>query len=202
MIKTLTAPIRSIIRFPLFQLAIVVALIVWMQAADDSSVLGQGFNVLDKLVEATVNLFAVVFTVKSFTKSWLTSGFMIAYIYLACLIILSIARIAIMRFVDLIGWTNAFWLRNTIARERGIAAYRAWVPLERIRPNNISQDEWETAFAWPPNDKPPYRPLPYRIGRTIIGYVGVFLLATVLLQALTPLPALRWLGEILKRMSG
>ena len=84
MIKMLTAPIRSIIRFPLFQLAVVVGLIVWMQAAEDKSALGQLFNALDKLVEATVKLFAMVFAVKSFTKSWLTSGFMIAYVYLAC----------------------------------------------------------------------------------------------------------------------
>jgi hypothetical protein len=28
----------------------------------------------------------------------------------------------------------------TIARERGIAAYHAWVPFERIRPVNISQE--------------------------------------------------------------
>ena len=126
MIKMLTAPIRSIIRFPLFQLAVVVGLIVWMQAAEDKSVLGQLFNALDKLVEATVKLFAMVFAVKSFTKSWLTSGFMIAYVYLACLMILSVARWAVRLLVDLVGWTNAFWLRNAIARERGIVAYRAW----------------------------------------------------------------------------
>jgi len=35
--------------------------------------------------------------------------------------------------VDLVGWSNAFGLRNAGARERGIAAYRAWVPFERIQ---------------------------------------------------------------------
>ena len=200
MIKMLTAPIRSIIRFPLFQLAVVVGLIVWMQAAEDKSVLGQLFNALDKLVEATVKLFAMVFAVKSFTKSWLTSGFMIAYVYLACLMILSVARMAVRLIVDFIGWTNAFWLRNAIARERGIVAYRAWVPLERIRPSNISQDEWEATFAWPANDKPPYRPLAYRTVRAVIGYVGVFLLAAILMQAFTPFPALNWIQGILKRI--
>ena len=35
--------------------------------------------------------------------------------------------------------TSAFGLRNAIARERGIAAYRAWLPFERIRPVNIPQ---------------------------------------------------------------
>jgi hypothetical protein len=35
--------------------------------------------------------------------------------------------------IDLVGWPNAFGLRNAIARERGIAAYRAWLPLERIK---------------------------------------------------------------------
>ena len=42
-------------RFPLFQLAVVVALILLLQAADDKSALGQIFNGLDKLVEFTVD---------------------------------------------------------------------------------------------------------------------------------------------------
>ena len=50
MIKLLAAPIRSIVRFPLFQLAVVVAVILLLQAADDKSALGQIFNGLDKLV--------------------------------------------------------------------------------------------------------------------------------------------------------
>ena len=51
MIKLLAAPIRSIVRFPLFQLAVVVAVILLLQDADDKSALGQIFNGLDKLVE-------------------------------------------------------------------------------------------------------------------------------------------------------
>src|ERR1700730_18176772 len=82
MIKLLSAPIRSIVRFPLFQLAIVVAVILFLQSADENSAFGQMFNGLDKLVDATVTFFSAIFTVKSFTKSWLTSGFMIAYVYL------------------------------------------------------------------------------------------------------------------------
>ena len=54
MIKLLAAPIRSIVRFPLFQLAVVVAVILLLQAADDKSARGQIFNGLDKLVESTV----------------------------------------------------------------------------------------------------------------------------------------------------
>jgi hypothetical protein len=87
-IKLLAAPIRGIVRFPLFQLAVVVAVILLLQAADDKSLLGQIFNALDKLVDSTVRLCSAIFDVKSFTKSWLTSGFMIAYVYLACLLIL------------------------------------------------------------------------------------------------------------------
>src|SRR5664279_5096375 len=117
MIKQITAPFRSIVRFPLFQLAVVVAAILFLQAADDTSAFGKIFNGLDKLVEATVRLFSAVFNVKSFTKSWLTSGFWIAYVYLACLLILSLMRFTIRVAVDLIGRTNAFWLRNAIARE-------------------------------------------------------------------------------------
>jgi len=201
-IKLLAAPIRSIVRFPLFQLAIVVAVILFLQAADYTSARGQIFNGLDKLVESTVGLFSALFNVKSFTKSWLTTGFWIAYVYLACLLILSLSRVAISAVVDFVGWSNAFWLRNAIARERGIAAYRAWVPLERIRPVNIPQERWEETFAWPANNEPPYPPLAQRILRGLIGYVVVILVAAALLQVFTPFPILTWLGELTKMLVG
>ena len=198
MIKLLAAPIRSIVRFPLFQLAVVVAVILLLQAADDKSALGQIFNGLDKLVESSVSLFSAVFNVKSFTKSWLTSSFWIAYVYLACLLILSLVRVTIRGVVDFVGWSNAFGLRNAIARERGIVAYRAWVPFERIRPDNIPQEKWEEAFAWPANNKPPYPPLAQRVLRGMISYVAVILIAAGLLQAFTPFPVLTWLAALTK----
>jgi hypothetical protein len=200
MIKLLAAPIRSIVRFPLFQLAVVVAVILLLQAADDKSALGQIFNGLDKLVESTVGLLSAVFNVKSFTKSWLTSGFWIAYVYLACLLILSLMRVTIQAVVDFVGWSNAFGLRNAIARERGIAAYRAWVPFERIRPMNIPQEKWEETFAWPANNKPPYPPLAQRVLRGVISYVAVIVVAAVLLQFFTPFPVLTWLAALTKRL--
>jgi hypothetical protein len=202
MIKLLAAPIRSIVRFPLFQLAVVVAVILLLQAADDKSALGQIFNGLDKLVESTVGLLSAVFNVKSFTKSWLTSGFWIAYVYLACLLILSLMRVTIRAVVDFVGWSNAFGLRNAIARERGIAAYRAWVPFERIRPANIPQEKWEEAFAWPANNKPPYPPLAQRMLRRLTSYTAVVLVAAVLLQVFTPFSVLTWLGKLTKMLVG
>jgi hypothetical protein len=138
--------------------------------------------------------------VKSFTKSWLTSSFWIAYVYLACLLILSLVRVTIRGVVDFVGWSNAFGLRNAIARERGIAVYRAWVPFERIRPDNISQEKWEEAFAWPANNEPPYPPLAHRVLRGVISYVAVILIAAVLLQAFTPFPVLTWLAALTKRL--
>jgi hypothetical protein len=202
LIKQIAAPIRSLVRFPLFQLAVVVALILWLQAADDKSAFGQIFIGLDKLVDATVQLFAAVFNVKSFTKSWLTSGFWIGYVYLACLLILFLARIAIGAAVDLVGRNNAFWLRNTIARERGVAAYRAWVPFERIRPRDIPQEKWEEEFAWPANNKPPYPSLARRIFLGVIGNVTVVVIAAVLLQVFTPFPVLTWIGRLAKMLVG
>src|SRR5258705_98665 len=100
MIKLILAPIRSIVRFPLLQFAIVIGVILWLQAADDKSIFGQIFNGLDKLVDATVQLFAAIITVKSFTKSWLISGFMIAYVYLAGSLILFLVRLMIIAAVD------------------------------------------------------------------------------------------------------
>ena len=198
MIKLLAAPIRSIVRFPLFQLAIVVAVILFLQAADEESARSLIFNGVDKLVESTVGLLSAAFNVKSFTKSWLTTGFWIAYVYLACLLILSLLRVAIRAVVDFVGWSNAFGLRNAIARERGIAAYRAWVPFERIRPVNIPQEKWEETFAWPANNEPPYPSLARRTLQTAISYLAVFLVAAILLQLFTPFPVLTWLGGLMK----
>ena len=57
MIRLLAAPIRSIVRFPLFQLAVVVAIILLLQAADDNSAFGRrSFNGLYILVDASVRL--------------------------------------------------------------------------------------------------------------------------------------------------
>jgi hypothetical protein len=193
---------RSIVRFPLFQLFVVVAAIVWLQAADDTSARGVIFNGLDSLVDATVRLFAAVFNVKSFTKSWLTSGFWIAYVYLAGLLILFLVGIAIGFVLDLAGRHNALWLRTAIARERGIAAYRAWVPLERIRPADIPQQVWEETYAWPADNQPPYLPLAQRVARGTIGYVLVIAAAAVALQWLTPFPVLTWLGALVKALFG
>ena len=189
-------------RFPLVQLAFVVAIILLLQAADDNSMFCQIFSGLDKLVDATVRLFSELFEVKSFTKSGLTAGLMISYVYLACLLILLLVRVVTRVLVDFIGWSNAFGLRNAIARERGIIAYRAWVPLERIRPNNVPQERWEEAFAWPANNKPPYPPLAQRILRGLLSYLTVILAAAALLQVFTPFPVLTWLGRLAKMLIG
>lgn len=199
-IRLLAAPIRTIVRFPLVQLAFVVAIILLLQAADDNSTFGQIFNGMDKLVDATVRLFSELFYVKSFTRSGLTAGLMIGYVYLGCLLILLFVRVGTRALADLIAWSNAFGLRNTIARERGIIAYRAWVPFERIRPRNIPQERWEEAFAWPANDMPPYPPLAQRMLRGLMSYLTVILAAAVLLQVFTPFPVLTWLGRLAKML--
>ena len=198
-IKMFTAPVRTFVRFPLVQLVIVVGIILWLQAADDNSTFGNLFNGLDRLVSSTVNFLSTIFNVKSFTKSWLTSGFWIAYVYLALLLILSLLRLTIRIAVDIVGRSNALWLRSTIARERGIAAYRAWAPLERIRPANFPQDQWEEAYAWPANNRPPYLPFWQRMTFGIVGYVVVLLGILALLQFFTPFPVITWLGQLISR---
>lgn len=197
LIKLLIAPIRRILKFPLFQLFLVIAIILLLQAADDNSALGRVFAGLDTLVDFTVSLCAEVFSVKSFTKSGLTLFLSVAYVYLAFLVMLVLLRIILRALIDLIGWSNAFGLRNAIARERGIAAYRAWLPFERIRPTSIPQKSWEEAFAWPPDNKPPYAPLAYRMLRTAGSYAILFLLLGILLQIFTPLPILTWTARLI-----
>jgi len=193
MIKLILAPIRSIVRFPLVQFAIVIGVILWLQNADGRSIFGQIFNGLDKLVDATVQLCSAAFTIKSFTKSWLTSGFMIAYVYLAGTLLLFLMRLMIIAVVDFVGQSNLLYLRSTIARERGIGAYRAWIPFERIRPAHISPREWEEAYAWPPDNKPPYPPLAHRILRGVLFYGAMILIAAFLLQFFTRFPVLTWI---------
>ncbi|HEY4986765.1 MAG TPA: hypothetical protein VII39_09110 [Bradyrhizobium sp.] len=193
MIKLLFASIRGLARFPLFQLAVVVAVILFLQAADENTAFGQLFDGLDKLVGLSVTFISAIITVKSFTKSWLTSGFMIAYVYLACLFILFLVRVGVTIIVDLIGRNNLFWLRKAIARERGINAYRAWLPFERIRPAHIPQQEWEQEFAWPANNQPPYQSLTHRVFRGIAFYGILILLVAVLLQAFTRFSVFTWL---------
>jgi hypothetical protein len=197
-VKLIVAAVRRIIGFPLVQLIIVVAIILFLQAADADSAFGRIFSGLDGLVESTVSMVSTVVTVRSFTRSWLTFTFMIGYVYLACLLILFILRLAIAGLVYLVAWSNAFGLRSAIARERGIAAYRAWLPFERIRPTHISQQEWEEAYAWPADNKPPYPSLPRRILTGILSYVVLIGAIVVLLQLFTPIPAVTWLRALME----
>lgn len=196
LIKLIAAPIRSLLRFPLFQLAIVFAIILYFQAADDNTLPGKLFDGLDTLTEDSVQLVAQVFTVKSFTRSVLSAGLMIGYVYLVCLLLLSVLRFLLRRLVDFIGLTNAFWLRSSIAHERGIEAYRAWLPLERIRPDGIAQEQWEATYAWPPDNKPPYPPLWQRLLHGLVSYIIVIAGAAVLLQYFTPFPVLSWVKNL------
>jgi hypothetical protein len=197
-IRLLAAPIRSIVRFPLFQLVVVFAVILYFQAADDNTIRGKLFDGLDQFTGDSVQLISQLFTVKSFTRSVLSAGFMIGYVYLVCLFILAVLRLAIRGIVDFVGWSNAFWLRNSIAHERGIEAYRAWLPLERIRPVSVPQEQWEATYAWPPGDKPPYPPLWQRILHAIFSYIVVIAGAAILLQYFTPFPVLTWIGKLIE----
>jgi hypothetical protein len=199
MIRFLSAPIRGIMRFPLFQLALVVGVILWLQTADDGTARGYIFGSLDKLVDSTVQLFASMFSIRSFTKSWLTSGFWIAYVYLACLLMLALLRALIRLIIEVTARSNLFGLRTMIARERGIGAYQAWLPLERIRPANIPQNVWEERFAWPAGDKPPYRPLIQRVTLALLSYaVGLFLIGLAIQQFAPAVFA--WLLEMGKEL--
>jgi len=131
LINLLVAPIRRVVNFPLFQLMTAIAVILLLQAADSRSVFGEIFSALDLVVDFTVRLCASIFEVKSFTKSWLTTGFMIVYVYIAGLLIVILVKGVIRAAVELVARSNVFGLRNAIARERGIAAYRAWLGPKR-----------------------------------------------------------------------
>lgn len=197
-IRLLAAPIRRVANSHLFQFAVVVAIILLLDHYSfDYAVLRPIADGLKDLVTSTVALFSEYFRIGILTDPVLQVAVMIAYVYVVCLLIFFLLRHAIRKTVDLVGWSNFLWLRSTIARERGIAAYRAWVPLEKIRPANCPQDVWERQFAWPADNKPPYPPLPQRMLRGAISYVTVFGGAAVLLQLFTPFPVLTWLGQLI-----
>jgi hypothetical protein len=193
LIRLVTAPIRRLVNFSLFQLAVVVVIILLLQAADDHSMFGRAFDALDKLVAATVSLLSNAFAMKSFTRSWLTAGLMIAYVYVVYSLGLAAARRAIRKTVDFAGRKNLFGLRNAIARERGIEAYRAWEPLEKIRPAEIPQTDWEEQFAWPADNTPPYPSFWRRWLFEVVSFVLFALTVTILLEKFTFIPALTWL---------
>lgn len=196
-IRLIVAPIRSIVNNRLFQIAAVLSIILVLDHYSfDYAPLHRISDALKALVDATVQFCSSLFRVGILTDPVLQVGLMIAYVYIICLVILYLLRVMIRLAIDFIGWSNLFWLRNTIARERGVAAYRAWLPLERIRPDDIPQAKWEEAFAWPADNKPPYPPLPQRILRATASYAIVFAGAAILLQFLTPFPVLTWLGRL------
>jgi hypothetical protein len=202
LIRLLTAPFRRLVNFSLFQLLVVIAIIVVLQAQDDNTVGGEIFSGLDKLVAESVNVVSSAFSVKSFTRSWLTFGLMIAYVYLVYLLALALARRGIRKTADLAGRHNVLWLRDAIAHERGVEAYRAWEPLERIRPAAVPQDAWEQRFAWPADNRPPYPNVAVRALYEVASFVLVVLLIAALLQAFTPVPALSWLGAAVRGALG
>lgn len=199
LIRLIAAPIRRLANSRLVQFGVVVTIILLLENfSDNHAVLSQIADALDNAVDGTVQFVTDhLLRLRTFSKSLLTDSVMIVYVYVVCLVIFTILRLAIRFFIDVVGLTNFLWLRNAIARERGIAAYRAWLPLERIRPPDCPQQMWEEQFAWPKDDKPPYPPLHRRILREALAYLILLAIAAVLMQLFTPFPVLTWIGQLI-----
>lgn len=193
-IKLLTAPIRRLLNWSVIQFCIVVAVILFLEYQDTNSIGGQIYGWLDALVTASLNLLSRAHELRSFSRAFLTVGLTIAYGFLALWVFLEIGRRIVRNVIDFAGRHNLFWLRDSIARERGIAAYRAWEPLEHIRPPEVPQFVWEERYAWPANDEPPYPRLWRRILFECASAILVVLVVLVLLQEFTPIPALSWIA--------
>jgi len=193
-IRLFAAPFRRLANSRLVQLAAVVAIILLLDRyAFDYAALRPIAEGLKNASTATVQFFSEFFRIGILTDPVLEVGVMIAYAYAVCLLIFVLLRFATRKTVDVVGRSNFLWLRSAIARERGIAAYDAWLPLERIRPPDCPQDKWEEQYAWPADNKPPYPPLPQRLLRAVASWVLVIGAVAVLLQLLTPFPVLSWL---------
>lgn len=201
-IRLIVAPVRGLANSRLFQVALVIAIILSLDHYSyDYAALRPIADGLKDLVTATVQLCSEFFRVGILTDPVLQVGLMIAYVYIFFLLAFFLLRLATAFVIDMIGSSNFLWLRSTIARERGIAAYRAWLPLERIRPRDVPQGKWEETFAWPPGDAPPYPPLSRRIARAVATYALVFGGAAVLIQLFTPFPVLTWIGRLIPLFS-
>jgi hypothetical protein len=149
-IRLVVAPFRRVANSRVFQVVLVIAIILSLDHYSyDYAVLRPIADGLKDLVTATVQLCSRYFRVGILTDPVLQVGLMIAYVYIVCLVAFFLLRLATAFVVDLIGASNFLWLRSSIAHDRGIAAYRAWLPLERIRPRDIPQNKWEETFAWP-----------------------------------------------------
>jgi small-conductance mechanosensitive channel len=197
-IRLIAAPIRGIVRSRLFQLIAVLAIVLLLDHYSfDYAPLHQISAALKTLVDATAQFSSQLFRVGILTDPVLQVGLIIAYVYLVCLLIAYILRAVIRRAVNLAGRHNFLWLRNPIARERGITAYRAWEPLEEIRPAHIPQSRWEETFAWPANDRPPYPPLAQQIVSGLLLYLIVIAAIAIALQIFTPFPVLSWLDRLI-----
>lgn len=195
--RLLTVPIRRIANSRLFQLAFVVAIILALDRYSfDYPILRPLAEGLKKLVSATVQLCSEYFHVGILTDPVLQVGLMIAYVYVVCLFAYFVLRIVTRAVIDFVGWSNFLWLRKTIARERGIVAYRAWLPLEKIRPAGYTQAVWEEEFAWPAGGGAPYPPLGTRMVHGALGYAAIFGCVAALLQFFTPFPVLSWLEKL------
>ena len=197
-LSLLAAPIRRLANSRLVQLAAVVAVILLLDHyAYDYALLHAIAEGLKNVVTASVQLSSDFFRVGILTDPVLQVGLMIVYVYLACLVIFFLLRHATRKTIDVVAKNNFLWLRNSIARERGIEAYRAWLPLEAIRPTACPQDKWEQEFAWPADNKPPYPPLGQRILRETVSTMVILAAAAILLQLLTPFPVLSWLRDLI-----
>ncbi len=196
-LRLIAAPIRGIANSRLFQLVLVVVIIVLLDHYSfEHAALRPLVDGLKGAVTTSVEVVSEHFRVGILTDPVLQVGLMILYVYLFLLLIFFAFGLLIRLAIDLVGSTNFLWLRSTIARERGIAAYKAWLPLERIRPKQIPQADWETRFAWPADDRPPYSPWPQRAALAIASYAILLSVAAVLIHLLTPLPIVTWLYEL------
>jgi hypothetical protein len=197
--RLLTTPIRRILNSRLFQLFVVVGIVLLLENfSNNHVVLSQIADGLDKLVETTVQLITEhLVRLRTLTKSMLTDSVMIGYVYIVCLVAFALLQRMLSLMLDLAGRTNFLWLRKTIARERGIAAYRAWLPLERIRPAGYTQAVWEEEFAWPAGGGAPYPPLGTRMVRGAVVYGAVFACLAALLQYFTGVQVLGWLEKLM-----
>ena len=90
LINLLVAPIRRVVNFPLFQLMTAIAVILLLQAADSRS--RRNIQRAGSRRGFYREAVRVDFEVKSFTKSWLTTGFMIVYVYIAGLPIVILVK--------------------------------------------------------------------------------------------------------------
>ena len=140
--------------------------------------------------------------VKSVTRSGLTLFLTVAYVYLALALIFLLLRVFLRALIDLVGWSNAFGLRNAIAGKEVLLRTGRGCPLNAYARRRSLKRNGRRLSRGLPIIGHRIPSLPYRVLRAAASYLLLFLIMAALLQLFTPIPVITWLAALTRMVLG